>query len=444
MGQCIGDFRRRTVADLYASHKSRGRRAPGYGARLRLDVDDIALMRQRTAEVAASLDAVPLGRAMADVIIARIPELTESADDDFRTVLVGSCTSNLRKILEGLVEDKPPDEATPPPDATAWAHELVHRGQPLAALLRAYRLGHWLFEQTFTEASAGFDLDPELRLRVCAGASQHCFAYIDVVCTQLVDEYEAEREQWMRGAAAAQVELVQAIVAGEPLDPADAAAVLRYDVLGPQVAIVVWHDPTDRHAVGEGAAPAARRLALALGATETLVVPVGEHAAWAWATGERLLDEVPAELPAADRRLHAVVGDRHEGLDGMRRSHLEARAARRVGELVGARRTGVVAFRSVALNALLTADEASARVFARRELGRLAEDTDAALRLRATVRVHLDERLSPIRTARRLGIHENTVVYRVKRAEELLGRPLDERRPELEVALRLFDALPRG
>jgi DNA-binding PucR family transcriptional regulator len=55
--------------------------------------------------------------------------------------------------------------------------------------------------------------------------------------------------------------------------------------------------------------------------------------------------------------------------------------------------------------------------------------------------VYLDERLSPARTARRLGIHQNTVNYRVKRAEELLGRPLEDRRIELEIALRLYNGL---
>ena len=38
---------------------------------------------------------------------------------------------------------------------------------------------------------------------------------------------------------------------------------------------------------------------------------------------------------------------------------------------------------------------------------------------------------------RRLSVHENTVTYRVQRAEELLGHPVSERRLELQVALRL-------
>jgi hypothetical protein len=45
------------------------------------------------------------------------------------------------------------------------------------------------------------------------------------------------------------------------------------------------------------------------------------------------------------------------------------------------------------------------------------------------------------RAARRLGIHQNTVVYRVKQTEELLGHAIEQRRLPLEVALRLSDMI---
>jgi DNA-binding PucR family transcriptional regulator len=53
------------------------------------------------------------------------------------------------------------------------------------------------------------------------------------------------------------------------------------------------------------------------------------------------------------------------------------------------------------------------------------------------LRAFYDEGSSFVRAARRLGVHENTVTYRVQRAEELLGHPVSERRLELQVALRL-------
>ncbi len=67
--------------------------------------------------------------------------------------------------------------------------------------------------------------------------------------------------------------------------------------------------------------------------------------------------------------------------------------------------------------------------------------TDTMARLRATLRVYLEEKQSPTRAARRLGIHENTVTYRIKQSEEIIKRSVDERRLELETALRLSEGL---
>jgi DNA-binding PucR family transcriptional regulator len=41
-----------------------------------------------------------------------------------------------------------------------------------------------------------------------------------------------------------------------------------------------------------------------------------------------------------------------------------------------------------------------------------------------------------LRAGRRLGVHENTVTYRVHRAEEIRGHRVAERQLELRVALR--------
>jgi DNA-binding PucR family transcriptional regulator len=62
-------------------------------------------------------------------------------------------------------------------------------------------------------------------------------------------------------------------------------------------------------------------------------------------------------------------------------------------------------------------------------------------RLRATLRIYFEENASPARTSRRLSINKNTVVYRVRKAEEILGYGVAERRSELDAALRLCDVL---
>ena len=59
------------------------------------------------------------------------------------------------------------------------------------------------------------------------------------------------------------------------------------------------------------------------------------------------------------------------------------------------------------------------------------------------MRTYLDENGSRGRTAKRLHIHENTVAYRLRQAEELLGRSVEKRTLELRVALALADLVQR-
>jgi DNA-binding PucR family transcriptional regulator len=96
-----------------------------------------------------------------------------------------------------------------------------------------------------------------------------------------------------------------------------------------------------------------------------------------------------------------------------------------------------VQFAESALDVLLTQDVEEARRFVERELGPLAADSASARRLVLTLRAFFEEGASYVRAARRLDVHENTIAYRVQRAEELLGHPVAERRLELQVALRL-------
>ena len=76
-----------------------------------------------------------------------------------------------------------------------------------------------------------------------------------------------------------------------------------------------------------------------------------------------------------------------------------------------------VAYPDVSLEALLADDLDAARRFAERELGPLAADDDATVRLASTLAIFLEEGASFVRAARRLGVHANTVAYRVRRAE---------------------------
>lgn len=402
-----------------------------------------AVAQEHLASILGALSPLRLGEEMADLLIDSVPEFARSTDTDFREGTVLSCQSNLTALWEFLGAGASEDEISPPAGAIAWAHELVHRGVGLTALLRAYRLGHALVETRFDEVSSNMDIPPEPRWRVAAYALRFFFIYVDRVCTQLVLDYEQERARWIRGAAAARAEVMTAIIEGQTPDQRAATATLRYDVTRRHVALIVWEDKgaelgPQRSASLEAAASA---LADEIGGGPTLTIPIGERIAWAWTQWPGDADPHIARPQALRAGQRAALGTPAVGLDGMRRSHEEARSARRVAELMGSRSGSIVHYRSAALAALLTVDPAEAVRFAEAQLGGLAAPDDAVARLRATVRVYLEENLSPARTARRLGIHQNTVVYRIKRAEQVLGRPVVEDALELAVALRVSEGL---
>ncbi len=399
------------------------------------------VVRQQISAVLGALAPGSLAHEMADLLMESIPELGRADDTDFRTGLLLSCESNLTSIWNGLLTGASPDAISPPVEAVAWAHDLVHRGVQLPALLRAYRLGHGLGERRLEEVAGELEIEPNIRWRALARMSHYMFAYVDAICTALVDDYEQERARWIRGAAAARAELVTAIIARQPVDPRSATDRLRYDVARRHLALIVWADPRNETQPAGSLEDEAIQLAAALGGGAVLTVPVGARAVWAWTSGDGLAEDAASLSHRMGDGVRAAIGTPLEGLSGMAESHDQARVARRVAELRAVRPGTVVGYRAAGLTALLTADPAEAVRFAQTELGELLAPTDTSARVRATVRVYLEENLSPARTARRLGIHQNTVVYRVKQAEELLGRGVEERRLHLEVALRLADMI---
>jgi DNA-binding PucR family transcriptional regulator len=132
-----------------------------------------------------------------------------------------------------------------------------------------------------------------------------------------------------------------------------------------------------------------------------------------------------------------AVGEPAGGLAGFRSTYREALDARRVAALSRRGPGSVTRYGPVSLQALASADIDQAHAFVHRELGALAADDDTSRRLAATLRAYLDEHASRGRAAKRLGIHENTISYRIKQAEEILGRSVEHDTLNLRVALAL-------
>ena len=330
-----------------------------------------AVVRQQLEALLDRLRPAPLAEEMADLLMASIPELVRADDEDFRAGLLLSCESNVSAIWSRVLAGASLESIAPPAEAIAWSHELVHRGVELPALLRAYRLGHGLAERRLAEAAASSRSSRRSAGGCSHTISHHLFAYVDAVCTDLVDDYEHERAQWIRGAAAARAELVNAIVERRPVDPQAAIEKLRYDVTRGHVALIVWGDPPRAGQQAGSLEREATALAAALGGGPVLTVPIGERAVWAWTSGDHLTDNPAAVAHTMGEGVRAAIGTCREGLAGMADSHDEARVARRVAELRAIRPGTVVGYRAADLTALLTADPVEAVRFAESELGEL-------------------------------------------------------------------------
>jgi hypothetical protein len=376
---------------------------------------------------------------LADTVHEHLPEL----DEDMRTWTLQTARASLGLIVTMMREGTEPGSAHLPPEAVGYAKEYVVRGLDLTLLQRAYRSAQGVYAGMILARLRALTDDPDHLAEAMAFFNAWIFDWVEASERLLTDVYMGEREQWVRGAAAVRAAEVRALLGGAA--PVDAAAVslrLGYELDRFHVGFVVWSEeasekPGDASALFAAMEGAAAAVAESLGAAAPLTVAEGRHLT-CWVGKRSAPDLADLRLPrAAGRGLSVAVGTPSHGVEGFVSSYREALQVRRVARLRGEGAGALLSFPDLALEALLLEDPEAARRFAARELGPLAAADDATLRLASTLAIFLEENGSFVGAARRLGVHANTVSYRVRRAEALLGRPVAERQLELRVALRL-------
>jgi DNA-binding PucR family transcriptional regulator len=389
------------------------------------------------AGVAGALrgDLPPLTARVDAAVLGAVPAL--SADAEIRLALERSTEANLADILALLADPGLPVDSGVPPEALSLAGALVRRGVEPGDLVHAYLVGQnellrsWM-EELAERVPSGAPLIVALEL-----SSARIFSRADFLVAQLMRHIDRERVRWMGGALARRTQVVRSLLEGDEQDVVDASRTLGYDIDRWVLAIVLWDggggDPGMRHDGMEAQAAAAARAA---GVARAFTLPPGEGVLWAWiATPEPPgLDAIAAALGESLGQGQGVaLGTPAWGMEGFRGGHGEALHARRVAELGG--RAGVVRYDEVELVSLVSGDLERLARFVQRTLGPLTADDETTARLRDTLLAWLAEGGNARRAAERLHAHKNTVLYRLQRAQLLLGRPLDEDRGALELAL---------
>ncbi|MCW3038727.1 MAG: regulatory protein [Solirubrobacterales bacterium] len=390
----------------------------------------------RDDSTAVSLDVVR-------TIQVEFPELFPD-EDTFEGNRAAS-EQNILLIIGAIREGQDPADLQAPTASMAYLRDAVHSGVPVEAMLRSLRLGHAKLLDIMLDGIRARTTSEEQFAGAASLATAWSFAGIDRLSTLTTVLYAEERGSWMRSAAFSQTETVRAILAGREIDAQTAGQRLRYPLERHHTALMAWvssaQDDRDAFADLERAVAAA---AHSTGLDAVLVQPLGLMTTCAWVAstapidpqmlGHMMLD--PDLLPG----VHLAVGDPGHGPAGFRRSHRQAGEARRVATLTDRPAGSVTRYADIALTALTTVDATQAREFVQAQLGALGALDPAILRLAATLAAYLDGGSSHARAARQLGVHENTVRYRVRQAEDLLGRHVNSDTLELRVALRLAEA----
>ncbi len=411
-----------------ASPRAQQRR-PGEGGA------DSAVARDAVAHVAGQLNAqvAECTAELERIFLAQIPEV--HGDEAIEELLVASTAANLSVMFEALRHGIAVDEIDVPPPAAAYAQRFAQRGLPVEALLRAYRLGDHRFIQWFLAHLTEWTTTPQQLEQAASEVVDFTVAYVDRISEALIGIYREERKLWGQRTDAARAAQVRAVLSDASVDATTAEIMTGVAMHRWHVAAVVWLAPDQRDVVRR--MEEATRALHEAGPSPALIVPADAHTLWAWVSSgteeaARQLDLSGVLDQCPDVRL--ALGEPARHLQGFRTTHRQALRAQAVADTaVPPKRE--THFAQVRLSALLSENIEDLRAWVDRALGGLVRDEEATARLRDTLRTYLETGGNSVETAERLHVHRNTVRYRVRRAEEVRGRPLDDDRIDLEVAL---------
>jgi PucR C-terminal helix-turn-helix domain len=382
-----------------------------------------------------------LPKRVVDVLRPLLPALTDEIVEAvgrevpaYRRPLEGAFGEGVRRgvgvALERFVDSAgAPDR---PPDARA-ARTYVQlgrgeyrQGRSLEALLAAYRVGARIAWRRIAAAGDDAGLDPRDLYRV----GEALFTYIDALSAE-------SAEGWASAQAAAagerqrrRAELLR-LLAGDP--PPDevrltgAAAEAEWPLPARVAALAVRHEDEARLAARIGPDV----LATSLDGAAVLLVPV--------------------PLPATSRLARAV-GEHDAALGPTVQLREAGRTIVRARQLLRLVEDGVVSAGGAPVRAddhlpllVLHADRDLARDLAERELAALDDlPARARTKLLETLRVWLDNQGRVEQTAHELGVHPQTVRYRLNQLRDLFGLRLErpDGRHALALALRVAEARP--
>jgi hypothetical protein len=411
---------------------------------VKLTVNGADTDRSAVADLMAGVAAAVARRVAAvsedvyQVILRDIPQLRD--DKLVLALLASSVDSNVDTCLQIMQHQIDLADVQAPAAAVEYARRQAQRGTPLTALLRSYRLGHACFSDWLLRELARQADDAQMITAATLDMSKIVAGYIDQTSEEIVAAYTRERENWLRNRSAARAARIRGLLSGERIEVRAAEATLGYRLLQYHVGVVCWTG--DAAASAENITRLDRAIREVAGQAacsgDPLFLPRDESSAWAWLPlGIRdRFDSAAASTVGVDGDIHFAFGAAEKGTPGFRLTHQQAVAAQAVALAAGSRRSRAVAFGEVAPVAMMLGSTDLLRAWVLSTLAGLAADDEHHARLRDTLLVFLQAGGSYKTTAEQLMLHKNTVQYRIRKAQESLGRPVGDNRHDVELALQ--------
>lgn len=312
------------------------------------------------------------------------------------------------------------------------AARRVHQGIPLESVLRAFRIGAWMMWRDASKTAPPSDLPPLTEL---------AFEYIDRVSTLSERAFlRAREEQWTSRASLATVFLSR-LATRDPMETGEVVTYLRGLGLDPAANYVGVlarpHLPSDDYAgqLSRDFLPKMRRQL----ADNGILAPL-RTGVYGLVRAEALtvvLDGFAEVLKRDDHpNLVLGVGRAHpDTSSGCRHTLEEAQRAVDLGLRLDAE-TAIHAYEDLALLDMFR-DTWLIDHFIDEQIGALIGDAGQA-QLLETLREFLAAQGQRKIAARQLGVHPNTIDYRLRKIEQILDGPIrGERQFLIQLAIRL-------
>jgi len=341
-----------------------------------------------------------------------------SPDPEYVEGLRRAASAALRYLLDGVDRD---ESRLPevPAEVLVQSRLAARCKVPLDTVVRRCLAGYALFGDFLMEEVESSGIQGSAAMRKLSRAQATLF---DRLVSAVTEEYNREADTRPGSMAERRAELVDRLLAGEPLDGSE----LAYDFEVIHIGLV---------AQGEGAQEALRELTKGLD-RRLLLIPRPEETCWAWLGGRKAPEPKELSHLAESWPTHIIlaIGEPSKGLEGWRLTHRQAKAA-----LPIALRSPEVLTRysNVALLAAVLQDDLLATSLRALYLEPLEGERDGGEVLRETLRAYFAVGGNSASAAAALGIARQTVNNRLRGIEERVGVSLGTCASDFELALSL-------